>query len=131
MYGPSDRGSGGLSLMEGAWGCCWGHSFLFVCLSEFGDLPQWLSSFGAIGGKGGYNEEAAGWHGWGPEPDVSSFPLGSPALKSDLGETRVAEHTGRTYDGGSDDSNSQVWWTSNFFSFILPLTKMAICLCGA
>jgi hypothetical protein len=80
--------------------------FLFISFPEFGDLPQWLSSFGAIGGKGGYNEEAAGWHGWGP--NVSSFPLGSPALNSDLGEARAAECTGRTYDSGYDDSDSEV-----------------------
>jgi hypothetical protein len=43
-----------------------------------------------------------------PGPDVFSFPLGSPVLNSDLGEAGAAEHTGRTYDGGSDDSDSEV-----------------------
>jgi hypothetical protein len=56
--------------------------------------------------------------------------LRSPALNSDLGEAGASEDTGRTYDCGSDDSNPEVWGTSNFFSFILSLTKMAACLWG-
>jgi hypothetical protein len=40
-------------------------------------------------------------------------------------------HTGGTYGGGSGGSGSEVWWTSNFFSFTFPLIRIAVCLQGA
>jgi hypothetical protein len=48
-----------------------------------------------------------------------------------LREAAVARCTGGTYGGRSGGSGSKVWWTSIFFSFTFPLTRMAVCLWGA
>jgi hypothetical protein len=102
---------------------------LLVSLPEFSDLPQWLVSFsGAIEGKGGIMREPLDDMGRDSALMPPSFHWG-PLSWTGLGEAGAAGHSGGTYGGRfGGGSGSEVWWTSKFFSFTFPLTRMAVCL---